>query len=430
MGRSHSDGIINQICRVMIKRSGYISIAFVMLLALCMQLPVSAKVPAKEAKIKVVWDAPEKVVARGGYGRVHRLNDGRLMLAYSAAANNYAIFSDDNGLTWSDQPHRIMANFVVENAAGKAKVHAANPEFAQLSEENPYHPGRIIFACNYRPMNADPKASGDDRYCSTVFPYTIAIKTSDDNGKTWSKMKHVYKSEVWQKNALRGCWEPFVLELPDGTVQIYFADETPYWRKGSKWQNISVIESKDGGDSWSAPRIVSQNGSGRDGMPVVLLFDDMLYMAIETSEPGTRLHPVVISNPLTQNWKTTVAKDSDWRFHPFKRSLKSDVVYSGAPYIIATENYIVYSYQISDISDDKKENDTHHCAMEVQVCPKSEIKDGHFYGMRAATRPIEVDQWNETAVWNSLCDLGGDEILAVSQYGNAIWLVRGRIMTK
>jgi hypothetical protein len=41
-----------------------------------------------------------------------------------------------------------------------------------------------------------------------------------------------------------------------------------------------------------------------------------------------------------------------------------------------------------------------------------------------------VDQWNETAVWNSLCDLGGDEILAVSQYGNAIWLVRGRIITK
>ena len=311
-----------------------ILLVFMILLAVCVRQAASAKAPAKEAKLKVVWDMPEKVVDRGGYGRVHRLNDGRLMMCYSAAANNYAVFSDDNGLTWSEEPRKIMANFVVENAAGKAKVHAANPEFAQLSDSHPTHPGRIIFACNYRPMNPDSKASGDDRYCSSVFPYTIAIKTSDDNGKTWSKMRHVYKSDVWKKNTLRGCWEPFVLELPDGTVQIYFADETPYWRKGSKWQNISVIESGDGGDSWSAPRIVSQNGSGRDGMPVVTLLDDMLYMAVETSEQGTRLHPVVIANPVKDNWKTTVGKDSDCRFHPFRRSLKSDVAYSGAPYIV------------------------------------------------------------------------------------------------
>lgn len=407
-----------------------ILLSVVMLLASCQQLHVSAKDPVKETRIKVTWDTPEKVVARGGYARVHRLNDGRLMLAYSVSANNYAIFSDDNGLTWSEEPRKIMAHFIVENAAGKAKVHAANPEFAQLSEAHPHHPGRIIFACNYRPMNPDANATGDDRYCSTVFPYTIAIKTSDDNGMTWSKMKHVYKSDVWEKNALRGCWEPFVLELPDGTVQIYFADETPYWRKGSKWQNISVIESKDGGDSWSAPRVVSQNGNGRDGMPVVLLLDDMLYMAVETSEEGIRLHPVVIANPVKDNWKTYVAKNSEWRFHPFKKSLKSDVVYSGAPYIIATDNYIVYSYQIADASDDKKENDSHHCAMEVQICPKSEIKDGYFYGMRAATRPIDVDQWSETAVWNSLCDLGNDEILAVSQYKSAVWLTRGKIILK
>ena len=90
-------------------------------------------------------------------------------------------------------------------------MHAANPEFAQLSEDNPHKPGRIIFACNYRPMNPDPKAEGDDRFRSSVFPYTIAIKTSDDNGKTWSAMRHVYKSEIWDHDALSGCWEPFVL---------------------------------------------------------------------------------------------------------------------------------------------------------------------------------------------------------------------------
>ena len=219
-----------------------------------------------------------------------------------------------------------------------------------------------------------------------------------------------------------------MLELPDGTVQIYFADETPYWKKGSKWQNISVIESVDGGTSWSAPRVVSQNGSHRDGMPVTMLLDGMIYMAIETSEEGARLHPIVVRTTIENNWKTPVKKDSPDRFHPFRKSLKSDVVYSGAPYMIATDNYIVYSYQIADASDDKRDNDSRHATMEVQVCPKNEIKDGYFNTMRASTRPIDTDQSTEAALWNSLCDLGGDEILAASQYNGYVYLVRGKII--
>ena len=400
-------------------------------LVLISNLTVDAHAQGKNTnkKIKVVWEEPEKIV-RGGYPRVHRLNDGRLMLCYSSSANTYIRFSDDDGYTWTEDAQVVMKHFSVDNELGKAKVHAANPEFAQLSEDNPHKPGRIIFACNYRPMNPNPKAEGDDRFRSSVFPYTIAIKTSDDDGKTWSPMKHVYKSEVWDRNALSGCWEPFVLELPDGTVQIYFADETPYYKKGSNWQNISVIESNDGGQTWSKPRVVSQNGSGRDGMPVVMILDDMIYMAIETSEPGTRLYPVVVSSTLEENWRTPVLKDSPYRFHPFRNSLKSDVVYSGAPYIIQTDNYIVYSYQIADISDDKKDNDSRHAAMEVQVCPKSDVQDGCFYTMRSPSRPIHLDQWTETALWNSLCDLGNDEIMAVSQYNGYVYLVRGKIILK
>ena len=408
---------------------------FLVLLVLISDLTVDTHAVGRNAHrngkqtIKVVWEEPERIV-KGGYPRVHRLNDGRLMMCYSSSANTYIRFSDDDGYTWTEDAQVVMKHFSVDNELGKAKVHAANPEFAQLSEDNPHKPGRIIFACNYRPMNPDPKAEGDDRFRSSVFPYTIAIKTSDDDGKTWSAMKHVYKSEVWDHNALSGCWEPFVLELPDGTVQIYFADETPYYKKGSNWQNISVIESNDGGQTWSKPRVVSQNGSGRDGMPVVILLDDRIYMAIETSEPGTRLYPVVVSNTIEENWRTPVLKDSPYRFHPFRKSLKSDLVYSGAPYIITTDNYIVYSYQIADISDDKNDNDSRHAAMEVQVCPKSDAYDGCFDTMRASSRPIDLDQWTETAVWNSLCDLGDDQILAVSQYNGYVYIVRGKIILK
>lgn len=50
--------------------------------------------------------------------------------------------------------------------------------------------------------------------------------------------------------------------------------------------------------------------------------------------------------------------------------------------------------------------------------------------MRAASRPINLDQWTETAIWNSLCDLGNDEILAVSQFNGNVYLVRGTIKLK
>ena len=155
---------------------------FLTLLVLISGLTIEVNAAGKKGKqtIKVVWDQPEKIV-RGGYPRVHRLNDGRLMLCYSSSANTYIRFSDDDGYTWTEDAQVVMKHFSVDNELGKAKVHAANPEFAQLSEDNPHKPGRIIFACNYRPMNPDPKAEGDDRFRSSVFPYTIAIQTSDDD---------------------------------------------------------------------------------------------------------------------------------------------------------------------------------------------------------------------------------------------------------
>ena len=391
--------------------------------------------------VRIIWEEPQQVVGTGGgYPRVHRLNDGRLMMTYSKSFNGYARFSEDNGATWPEATvKKTMSSLKVSNEKGEAMLSVAVPDFAQLSAGHPHHPGRIIFAGNYRPRSADGKTTG----YSSVHPYTISISVSDDNGATWSAEKHIYKSGTWVENATVGCWEPFVLELPDGTVQIYFADETPYYKLGSDWHNISVIESKDGGDTWGPVRIVAQNGGCRDGMPVVAMHDDMLLLAVESTDyAGQRLHPIVICNPIRNNWNATVGKGSPYRFEPFSRSLKSEVAYSGAPYIIATDNYIVYSYQIADwwtppagltpsqqLSQAKQKNDSAHSTLEVQVCPKSEVKDGCFRTMRAPSRPLPVDQTTgkENAIWNSLCDLGNDDILAVSQYKNKVYIVKGRI---
>ena len=52
-------------------------------------------------ELRIVWETPQEVVgAGGGYPRVHRLNDGRLMMTYSKSFNGYALFSEDEGKTW------------------------------------------------------------------------------------------------------------------------------------------------------------------------------------------------------------------------------------------------------------------------------------------------------------------------------------------
>ena len=408
--------------------------------------------PLPVISFAIEWEDPKpartanKLELSGGYPRIHRLNDGRLMLSYSLSGNGYARFSSDEGETWGAQTE-VMSYFDKTSNGVSARMTASVPDFAQLSAGNPYHPGRIIYASNYRPRELVNGKTTDNKGWTTVHPYTISIRVSDDAGNTWSDRKHLYMSGIWDKNVTVGCWEPFVLELPDGTVQIYFADETPYY-PASSWHNISVIESKDGGDTWGEVRVVAQNSANRDGMPVATLLGDKILLAVESTDGvHARLHPIVICNPIQDCWRTPVGKGDSHRFHPFTTSLKSDLVYSGAPYIITTDNYIVYSYQISDwwkpteelsrtelVRLAKENNVEDHSELEVQVCLKSEVTDGFFYTMRSPSRPfnlVNLDQQSEKAVWNSLCDLGNDEILAVSQKGNLIiYTVRGKIVAK
>ena len=401
----------------------------------------------------IVWQAPQPVMVQtstvtGGYPRIHRLNDGRLMLSYATDGNACLSFSSDNGKNWSI-PQRVMSSQDVSNAKGTARLTAAVPDFAQLSKTHPTHPGRIIYAGNYRPRELKSNGKLGEKGWTTVAPYDISVCVSDDNGKTWSEPEQIYASGIWTENLKKGCWEPFVLELPDGTVQVYFADETPHYKAGGtqrEWMNISVIESKDGGDTWGQARIVAQNSECRVGMPVVVIHNDKLLLAIETTDyRGQRLHPIVITNPVENCWPSVVGKGSEYRFEPFQTSIASEVVYSGSPYIITTDNYVVYCYQIADwweptpgmtaseqLKLAKQNNEEQHATLEVQVCPKSEVKDGYFRTMRSPSRPIPVDQTTgkEQAIWNSLCDLGNDEILAVSQYNNKVYTVRGKIVMK
>ena len=370
----------------------------------------------------ITWEKP--VLVSGwcsAYGRAHRLNDGRLMICYSNTWHGYARFSNDDGATWTG------AKIVVPAYKKDSLSHRMdNPEFAQLSAGNPHHPGRIIYAVNERVK--DTKVANKDK---TVYPFHISISTSDDNGATWSSLKRLYSS-----NNVSGCYEPFVLELPDGTVQVYFADETPYARDKITYQNISVIESKDGGDTWGEKRVVCYTFRMRDGMPTATVYNGNIYVAIEANGDGYQFFPQIVYNSVADNWSRQVGSPSIYRLDPFQKSLKSTEIYSGAPYLIQTDNYFVMSYQTTEGAPQSTHAERYkHTAMEVQICPKSEFVKNKFSTMRGVSRPFAIDQTRACAKWNSLCPLGGDEILAVYGSGGRdhegdtgyLYVVRGRI---
>lgn len=385
-------------------------------------------------QLTIVWDKPVQITElKSGYGRAHRLNDGRLMASYASAGTSYCKFSSDKGKTWGGEK-KVKSASGTPGQLDIVRYVMDTPDFAQLSSTNPYRPGRIIYAINERGFK-DSKDSDGKTNRTDEYPYRISVCCSDDAGATWTYSGVVYKSS---SNKERGCYEPFVLELPDGTVQIYFADKSPY---SEDYQNISLIESKDGGESWSELRIVCYTDKLRDGMPTATIYNDYIYLAIEHLTPGKeQFYPQVVYNPISEKWNSMVPSSSPYRFDPFETSLASDTIYSGAPYIAQTDNYFLISYQTADVGKWGRVLAENHRLMEVQICPKSEMTGAKFEGlMRVQSRISGVYGVTKGMNWPSLCPLGGDEFLAIYELHDItaaggsedphVWAVRGRITT-
>lgn len=376
--------------------------------------PDTPAVTPGDGTISVQWEEPQRICP-GYYARVHALNDGRYVLVYANGADGYLRYSSDGCRSFP----LAQKVFISSNFKSEAAVEVANSEFVQLSASNPHHPGRMIYAANLRPK----------KKASSKTPYSIAIITSDDNGAKWSEIRNLYSSRTWSTDVEKGCYEPCLLELPDGRLQIYFADETPYYKDGLNWQNISMIESSDGGDTWTPnPKVVSYNTKCRDGMPVPMLLNDRVFVAIEENGLGhPHFRPKIVCTTLSDNWKTPVLSNSADRFNPLSTPIDSDRIYAGAPYLIHTDNYIVLSYLSSDGA---AEPGTKNATMEIALCAIRQMKSGKFTSaMQGRIRPFEVDQTKSQALWGSLCHTGEDTILAVTQWDGTVWLRPGRILT-
>lgn len=357
-----------------------------------------------EPQLYIEWDQKSLkcVAAEGGYPRMHRLNDGSLMITYENRKGDVVVSrSTDEGTTWSDTT-QVFNHFDYTNLQNSlsCRVNVANPEFIQLKNND------IIFACNLRPDKNE------------VFPFTIAVKRSSDNGKTWSVPIKLYEAAP---RFTDGCWEPAFLYLPDGTLQMYFANENPY--QNSNEQEISMISSDDGGFIWTKnPVKVSFRANCRDGMPVPVCNDNNILVVIEDNGFG-EFKPYIIKNTVADNWKEPVLANSSNRYSALETSLASSV-YAGAPYLIHTDSgYFVLSYQTTKNRTSNWENST----MEVVISDTGK-------NFKSPSLPFNVPLGKE-AKWNSLTDLGNGQIAAVSSTNFnsptiGIWIIKGNIIKK
>ena len=347
----------------------------------------------QSTEMEIKWDYSTcKHITDGVYARIKPVGD-KFALVYSAGPAAYIRWSSDKCSTWSE-PQRVA------QADG---YNYTNCEILELSG------GSLLYMWNARPKQ------------DSGLPYKIMIATSDDYGTTWREQT-IYTAST---DARDGCWEPIAIELPDGEVQLYFANEFPY--KSSDEQEITLLRSFDKGKTWSKPEAISMRKGSRDGMPVPIYLPHRKEIAVAIEDNGIRglFKPVIVRSD--NNWADGTVSGNDirreealapeWQLH--------DTIYAGAPYLIQLgKSHTILSIQSTE---GRKGRDHRYANMQVYVGDKD------ARNFRNRTTPMPQLSANGSALWNSICAIDSRHVIAVMSVSgapdgkNGIWSVVGEL---
>ncbi|RZF58903.1 sialidase family protein [Sphingobacterium corticibacterium] len=355
-----------------------------------------------QEEIYIQWDQQtRRKVSSGpntryaGYARIIQLPDQSLLGIYEADGSVVSVKSRDLGNSWSEP--------VVVAARGEG-TNMCVPDLLLLNDQK-----TLLALYNGRPFAISPDRKFD-----------IRIKKSTDGGQTWADEKVLYEAGYEFEN---GCWEPAALQLPNGEIQLFFANEGPYTQ--SNEQNISMIRSQDNGANWTTdPVIVSFRPGRRDGMPVPVLLNNGkdIVVAIEDNAIQT-FKPYILRNSLEENWATTIGAESPNRSYALLQPVANEV-YAGAPYIRQlSSGETILAYQ----GTEGRTHDMNFADMKVV------IGDDQAKNFTSKSVPFSIPG-NKSCLWNSVTVLHDNTIIAVTStnaYGTGnteVWMVKGKVI--
>ena len=294
-----------------------------------------------ESNVRISWDyntyqemANVNVENKGfveqelHYPRVKRLSDGTLLMTFNNHHYGWNIYvrrSEDNGKTWSDA-QMLREQFKAKSTAGDDEVVFVNPDFIELQD------GRIMLAYQWRYKAGYHDIPNTNENCG------VEIMYSHDKGKTFTSPRKMYRGR---------CWEPALLQLPSGEIQMYITSSQEVVNKVSNPRTI-VIRSFDGGDTWQGKKEATYRDaepvsrsfderSSYDGMPTAVWLDDNNGIAMPIEVWSGRFvvdqTPMIVKTDAATNWRGDQEKiaNEGGPEYPYKKQLNKDFVGYG-PY--------------------------------------------------------------------------------------------------
>jgi hypothetical protein len=257
--------------------------------------------------LSINWDATAKKISHtvyfAEYGRVHRIGGNSLLLTYHCGGtgdswNNIALRrSDDNGSTWSDAQ-------ILMNSATPGYYGFSNPDILVMQN------GWLMLAYVGR---GNPDDNAHDN---------VQIRLSKDNGLTWGDPKIVANGRSW---------EPGMVQLPDGDIEMFYSSEANWWPSANPQQNILLVHSTDNGSTWSSPKEVAYTASNRDGMATPLLLNNNKGVVFPIESVNNSRSPWILWSSTDAKWNYagngTTVNGRRWQ-------ATTDNVFGGAPYMV------------------------------------------------------------------------------------------------
>ncbi len=357
--------------------------------------------------IRIAWDYATQTYLNGGsYGRLKLLADGRQALVYDAGGVPKIRFKRPGSSSFSS------ATTVASPPAGSGYT---NCELLELSD------GTLLYAYNERIDGMGLK---------------IKIKYSFNGGLSWVDEQTLYEvreSDYIASEGLFGIWEPAMIELPSGEVQLYFASELGVPDHHQKIMMLRSLHADDSGRrQWEPASVdVCYTVGFRDGMPVPLVLQDGrgIVFAIEDDGFGGGFQPGIIYTSMADNWTSGVRYgDSPNRWVAVTQGEPRG---GGAPYIIQLRTgETLVSTQTNALADQRGApwDDMYKSR------PFVYIGDAGARNFSRFSIPFPfMDEPDMGGVWNSLCQTDDSTVVCISDvHGHptrsGIWSVEGHIM--